>query len=85
MTRIAIWTVVFAAIGVGVFFLWRDRQQLRRQLANYEGTNAVLFSQVSNLKAEKEDLLLEIQRLEGSNKQLTEINEALCKKVMAPQ
>lgn len=71
--RIAIYGILCGAIA----FLWNQNVQMRRTLANYEGTNAVLASELSKAKAERDDLLLQVQTLENDNAEQAETNRIL--------
>jgi len=83
MTQFAIFVAVLVGVGSIAVIFWSRNKSLNRSLANYEGTNYVLASQVSKLEAEKKDLLLELEKLQNENKELREINDILRKAVEA--
>ena len=82
-TRMAI----FAVLAGGCVFLWHQNAQLKRDIANLKGTNAVLFSEAAKAQEEKKDLLLEVQTLESDKAELSEVNRTLreaLEKVVGP-
>ncbi len=83
MTHFAIFVAVLVGVGSVAVLFWTRNKNLNRSLANYEGTNYVLASQVSKLEAEKKELLIELEKLQNENKELREINDILRKAVEA--
>lgn len=83
MTHFAIFVAVLVGVGSVAVLFWTRNKNLNRSLANYEGTNYVLASQVSKLEAEKKDLLIELEKLQNENNELREINDILRKAVEA--
>lgn len=83
MTHFAIFVAALVGVGSVAVLFWTRNKNLNRSLANYEGTNYVLASQVSKLEAEKKDLLIELEKLQNENNELREINDILRKAVEA--
>ena len=77
LPRWAVRIVIYAVLIAACFVLLKMNMQLKRDLANYEGTNAVLAAENAKMREEKKDLLLEIESLEGDKQELSDINRVL--------
>ena len=78
--RMVLWATRMAIVAVlagGCVFLWHQNAQLKRDIANLKGTNAVLFSEAAKAQEEKKDLLLEVQTLESDKAELSDVNRTL--------
>lgn len=74
---IVIRLVIFAVLAVLCFTLWKQTRELKRNLANYEGTNAIMNQQAVKFEAEKKALLLEAENLRHDLEEQKEIVRAL--------
>lgn len=77
MVKWAVNGIIYAAFAAAIVFLWRQNQQMKKKLQNYQGTNAALSTELTKVKEEKTTFQIEIQKLEHDNAELVEINRIL--------